>query len=482
MAYDSVYIRVFAPITPATMAALQFTIPADQITDFTVDPTEGAADDMFEIAGKQATVTILDTGQFGSWVHNKQVNVNYPDYMNSVVLVNDTETNVPIIKGVVRLRNIKSDYEDGTVTIVISDALDVYIDQARKTMHTFTADQSGWSRDSIEDRTLYDLLHEPIKNLSLGMSQVTLDYIVEPSYISQSMALENYSNNLSELTYPILGILSTTKIKDVKWVPSAGLFYVNIMVILNINGTVFNVYSEFYKISKEGNQVTYHNSFFGQYSSPVNVVYGVGDLFVDGNTLQYSGSPIVFTLSNPTESATNGTGDETVTLYFDGDTLKTTYPLVLETLHFKEGEISYAQILDAFLTANRLHISAHPVTGLTVKNSVLSGGIELTGGYSMNEADIIDLKRVGINADVTNIASSLSPCIFADNIITAVEDIYREQIARLAVKLTFMMPESYYTLFEVFGVIFIMNRTYLITLLGYPKDGFIDCEVIGEWN
>ena len=177
---------------------LLFSIEPDDLIDWDISAKQGAADNISEIYGRTATITLLKEGDFGNLINNKLINSIYPEYYDAAFQLVDTDSGASIFTGALRLEDIKHNYDNNSMTITLRDSLDIWITQARKFeytfseplyvtplvsiiaglgfSYTFSEGNSSWKIDG-EGNNLQKLMTEPVAQLALNMNQYVNDAV-----------------------------------------------------------------------------------------------------------------------------------------------------------------------------------------------------------------------------------------------------------------------------------------------------------------
>ena len=155
---------------------LLFSIEPDDLIDWDVSAKQGAADNISEIYGRTATITLLKEGDFGNFIANKLINAIYPEYYDAAFQLVDTDSGNAIFTGALRLEDIKHNYDNNSMTITLRDSLDIWITQAKKFGYTFSKGDSSWKIDG-EGNNLQKLMIEPVAQLALNMNQYVNDAV-----------------------------------------------------------------------------------------------------------------------------------------------------------------------------------------------------------------------------------------------------------------------------------------------------------------
>ena len=100
---------------------LLFSIEPDDLIDWDVSAKQGAADNISEIYGRTATITLLKEGDFGNLINNKLINAIYPEYYDAAFQLVDTDSGNAIFTGALRLEDIKHNYDNNSMTITLRD-------------------------------------------------------------------------------------------------------------------------------------------------------------------------------------------------------------------------------------------------------------------------------------------------------------------------------------------------------------------------
>jgi hypothetical protein len=492
--YKNARLSIYQSLTKVSGAdpSIAFTVSAEDIIDWNIDDKIGAADDMFEIYGRKAEIVLPYANEIKAWLQSKSVNSTYPEYMDAVLELIDNDSGIIQFRGALQIDRITHNYDSGIVTIVLSDALDLWITQARKHFFNFTDDDNWWAIEDeyLPSRSLPELLTVPLANMALGLDSFTDDFdTYSLNVVDQALVIENYGNNFSTNDNPRLTNSSGTEYPYDWYNKYVNVSYANnefklIMIWLKkytgINGSVPTYYA--------GAQIVRYNKdnlfqpIQNEWKQKVTVTLSdIINEFSSYITLLDNGSGEIIA-SGHSNSASHTEGALTWQIRFIDNIFYVSCALYMEMLRFKSGSVDYATIMLALLTANILHLYADNNGLRHVVNGALNPNYTLTGGLEIPDYDIIGQNRTGIFADIKKASSGVSALILSENFINAINSVYQAQIDSIACKLSFMLPESYYTSIELFDIISVDGYAYITTLIGYPKEGLIEIECVGEWN
>jgi hypothetical protein len=169
------------------------------------------------------------------------------------------------------------------------------------------------------------------------------------------------------------------------------------------------------------------------------------------------------------------------------DKLYVSTPLDFNEIEFSDGTKTYETIFNVLLTANILHIRANEIGIKHINYSVLNPNFIIEDGTIIPiipDDDIVNQTRDGALIEVNTMSSVLSNAANGNNIANAIKYIYRIAFTAISCKLSFSLPDYYYndTNIEIFKTIQVDGYNYILTNIGYPKDGLIDIECLGSWN
>jgi len=493
MLYDSVRLDIYTPLaaTAPQAAPLLFSIETAKILDYKIDDDVYLQDEAFAIRGRMATVTTLWEEQTQAWLQTKSICTIYPEYLDAIVDIVDTETNIILFRGAVQIQDIDHDYDKRTVTLRLRDSIDIWITQAKK--YYYTTKEGGSTCGLIEgDISLLTLLYMPTQYLLKGMSNVipsyTETYNTSETVQDLPMDIEGYNNDFSS------------------WVPmlNGALFNANYEAKYRVvqYDTDFNIFHcDFVHIFEASGQFCYRVLKVTFDETPLLQPKFVGYIEMVQTTAARLAGYLETLISSPGYLAnvyvTNGhvevvdsygasrtvNGDQ-YGVAISGDRIYITCPYNVKILQITDGKHSYADLAYALFTANALGMGYTSDGQRFIINSMLSDTLDFTGGTALSNDYIINQKRTGILADLSKLDSALSPAKYGTNLMNALKNIFSRRFATIGVVLTFQAPEVYRhngTL-QITGKIVIDGRTYVITKVSYPDKGLVDVECIGEWE
>ena len=493
MAYTNAKLDVYSALTKVdgSEPTLLFSVSGAELIDWDIDAKVCAADNIFEIAGRKASLSISNDGEFAGWIATKSICAEYPEYMDAVLQIVDIDTGMVQFTGALPMNNIDSVFDEGIVNIKIVDSLDIWITQAKKYSFNFTdsPNYNYWELNGIR-RDLVTLMNEPVNNLAMGLSDTYEIYTaLTPLQVdSIHLVIENYADDFS--TWQVPEDLGRPwawqgKFIHVKYVNN--LFVVSIRqfialgVINNPSAWTYIWRAKTFRFDQDNMFQPLYNAddnnsrpyTFAQLRQAFYPFYGAGNITSNNGVIE---------IANTSTSAQTTIAGSLYKMEFVDDNVRATSPFYFNKLLFNVGSVQYGVILNAMITANLFYLYALPEGVKIIGNSVLSPSNTFTGGTAIADTEIFDQKRSGIFYDLKTITSGLQNVKFSDNLMTAILSIYQDSLSRISCKLSFQLVDTYYATLNLFDKIIIDSRTYIVTLIGYPKDGFIDIECIGEWN
>lgn len=500
--YHSIVIDVYKSITMVDPQSYQqpdldFTIPNEQITDWHIDPQRGSAEDIFEIYGNSAQLSILKTGDFAAWITQKSINPDYPDYMNAVIHIKNASTNEIIFAGALPLEFIEHDYDENLMSITIIDALNIWIREARKHHYAF---EDGIYRKSCAfvpshpvNLSVSDVLERPVKNLAWGLNQF-YETFTEPDPIIANdypLIIDGYSDDFRQWQMDLPnGLYGGWQ----AFVPILKYYaddrYFNVILLHAYRGGVTNDSSTWYWRYRIKTIRIYANAMFQPmmiYEHLSEPVFSPAALRAQltqmvNNPILIDGGLLIF--DEPASLTVNIDGFDYAIAAVDSDGntfIEISCPISMQEVFFS-GRISYDKIMLAMLTANQLSLRTQPNGLKLITNNVAL--VPQTSALDIPDSVIVNQRRTGINADITRIASALTVAAGTDNMIGAIQDSYRNAMESLSCRLVFSLLDSYYTntAIDIFKIIKIDGYNYTITSIAYPQDGIFEVEAVGHWN
>ena len=497
MAYDNAKLIVYSSLTKldGIDPPVSFTVQPEDFIDWKIDAKQGAADDIFEIYGRKATLRLPYEGEIAGWIAQKTVNARYPEYMDAVLVIADSDTNIALFKGALRIDNIKHDYDKRVVEIILSDALDIWITQAKKWAFTFNEEDSNrnsWGLDSAVNYNNFSrLLWFPVQNMALGLDDYEFD--IDPYGLpisDQELILENYDNDFSTREYPILA----SNGQEYPYIWKAKLInvvytYYDFRVIMywqtcyDLGLTLPRFFTRCKKWIFPKDNLFQPSSYEADSQWSLSRDQGV-DIrgWLSTNEDQNTPDDVPMTGFDLHTSASYTDGANTWTLSFIDDKFYVDFPFYFRNLLFKNGAQDYTSIALALITANLLYLYADNNGTKRLVNSLVNPNYELIGGMAIPDTHIINQQRSGLFGDLTRVSKGTAPILYSQNLINALNTAYQEQLAKIACKLSFSLPDYYYSEIDIFDLISIDGYTYIVTLISSPNNGIIDVDCAGEWN
>lgn len=532
MAYTNFRLDVYRSLT-STMPSVAFSIMTDEIIDLTITPHSAAADDVFEVYGRFATITLLRTGNTAQWLLNKNPSSAHPEYIDAAIQIRDLDTGRNEFSGALRMDRITHIEDSAYLQIVLSDAMDIWITEAKKTEHTFTGAIGGnlCSFDGLTDDVMIalkimadldpdeerdfnplmvkrDLMDKPVSDFSIGMNQSSVPSL-PTEYIQvthQRINLEEYDNDFSKWIAQSSGQKVTWQqyFSYVGYDFTTKVCYLGMVHVWRVGNsasdyrysykqkvwkfTVYNLLQPYHFVNVEVPPAMTLNQVW----NALVLVFGSlpdgsANLYRDNNKLAlHTPMPQAF------EHTINGYvyGLRMSALDNNGrwntDLIDVTLPINFNTIAFREGSHDCASIANAMFIANILHLSCDHNGIKQVRAGVLNPKNDFSAGYRVPDEDIIGQQRSGLFGDLNRIASALRIVKNSDALISIINNLFREQLAKISCRISFSLPDEYYenSAIRIHKNIKLdsSERAYIITSVSYPNNGLIDIECVGEWN
>ena len=482
---------------------LLFSIEPDDLIDWDVSAKQGAADNISEIYGRTATITLLKEGNFNNLINNKLVNSIYPEYYDAAFQLVDTDSGNAIFTGALRLEDIKHNYDSNSMTITLRDSLDIWITQAKKFKYTFSEGNSSWKIEG-EGNNLQKLMTEPVAQLALNMNQYVNDAVGSLGMYIQDLqiTLEDHNELYGwQLPYLIGGYTNLWQgfYTHIYYLSETDSFYVLFLHTWRwggVNNWVWQYQMERFLFHPENLLQPYQKLTFISKEIINHVTYYILIALLLGNTgatiewaeeqhnypyLIVNGvhSVIINKDYNDYKMAIEKVGEQ--------DKLYVSTPLDFNEIEFSDGTKTYETIFNVLLTANILHIRANEIGIKHINYSVLNPNFIIEDGTIIPiipDDDIVNQTRDGALIEVNTMSSVLSNAANGNNIANAIKNIYLNAFTAISCKLSFSLPDYYYNeeYMEIFKTIQVDGYNYILTNIGYPKDGLIEIECLGSWN
>jgi hypothetical protein len=476
---------------------LLFSVEPDDLIDWDISAKQGAADNISEIYGRTATITLLKEGDFGNLIANKLKNAIYPEYYDAAFQLVNTDSGASIFTGALRLEDIKHNYDNNSMTITLRDSLDIWITQARKFGYTFSEGDSSWKIDG-EGNNLQKLMTEPVAQLALNMNQYVNDAVGSLGMYIQDLQItledhnELYGWQLPYITGSYTNLWQGFYTHIYYQTDSFYVLFLHTFRWGGANNWLFQYQMERFLFHPDNLLQPYSKqAFISNPRTSDGFNYDIASLLGD------TGASITWATDNNNYPyiIVNGVHSVTVTIndndykmeiekVGEQDKLYVSTPLDFNEIEFSDGTKTYETIFNVLLTANILHIRANEIGIKHINYSVLNPNFIIEDGTIIPDDDIVNQTRDGALLDVNTIASILNNAANGDNIANAIKYIYRIAFTAISCKLSFSLPDYYYNeeYMEIFKTIQIDDYNYILTNIGYPKDGLIEIECLGSWN
>lgn len=484
----------------------------DEIMHWSIDSKQSATEDLFEIYGRRAKIEFFRDSPLGKWLKTKRQSTIYPEYYDAAFRLYNADTGEAVFTGALPIEHVKHTWNDDTVEITIVDALHIWITQSRKHTHQFgnnVAENYWYLEDDEEyDRTLAKLMDYPVSELALGMNTHTINITApELGVVDYSVVFDHYRDDLysweNNWNGPILDDSSVIYKKYLWYVvfdESELKYKVALAYIFRANNTYIppwivrhvrfefdydNLFYPSFELAEGPYGDWIHTSV--RYRTASQVRDHLRNLVFPGQTIGGVDHHIEATLPH-TASYTSEDGwfsSITVEEKDDGTVpILVTYTGTFNKMHFKSGSRTYEAIAHSLITMNALMVTADEYGIKHITNSALNPGIDINapGALIIPDDTIIDQQRDGTLADAARSFTRLSVFIGHEVMQEAILRHYRGMIKRIACRLSFSLPDSYYNQLDIFQLISIDGYNYIVTSISYPEDGFIDVQAVGEWN
>ena len=492
MAYNRLRVEIYNSLirNGSIEPSVLFYISEDELLECKIDEKQGSADDIFEIYGRKATITAIYAGSLKGWIQSKPISTVYPEYLDAYISILDIDTGIIQFVGAIRYDSISHDYDANTVSMTISDALDIWITQAKKYNYKFgeTEANNYWALEDYYN-SVHKLLTEPVSQLAYALRSYVSIYSGNTTLSANDIQIDinGYNNDFSQWQNPYptspwswkahySHIQATSENKLLLTL----LFIVRYGAINSPSDWAWQTVSMNISFSPDNmfQPIIWNSTISEPNLTPTTIktawknVFGADNITIDGGTV----------IINTQQSATLTIGSDSYMLRFADNKAYATFPIRNDKLFFSSGTQTYDRILYAMLTANLLYCYTSDGGYKIITNSTFSNVRTISSGTVIANTAIINQKRSGFVPDINKLTDGVSPLLQAKNLETAIKEIYQERLSTLACRLEFSFPESYYQGLDIFQIINIDSQDYIITSISYPYDGIIDVECVGEWN
>lgn len=487
---------------------LSFVVEPDDVIDFDISPEMGAADDLFEIYGRNAKFVLSREGEFGDFMASKKANALYPHYLDTIVDVINVNTGELIMRGAVPLEFISYDYNKNLSTITIIDAISIWVREARNTYFEF-ASEGNYNRSVCIDPTIthpFDfskLMGDPVQGMGRGLGAVATAVPADIGISSVNdlrIFADGYNDDFRQwqIPHPEANWSWRSYVPQVNYDEDGKCFVVVFVIIVRygvINDSLSWQYQAKIKsfklpIGAMLQPVIITDRETSLVVNPAILMAGIGAIWGQEN-ITITGNKYEPIIINNRRYMSKTINYETYAVEIVDIANRTeihiTSPIRMKTVFFKAGRVSYDRILHAMLTINGLTIKRKEGSVQLIKSIVSPDYFD---GGAADLSDPIDLTATGTYADINRLTSSVDIVVASDNVKRAISSVYGDTLKRIATKFRFYAPaylsewRNYAPFSLVAFFVFGSNTTrkILITQRSYPENGVFLVEGVAEWD
>lgn len=520
-------LKIYSYVTPWSIIPpghsqneLTYTIGDDCLYEWDLDDKHVNGADFFEITGRQSTLTMFYHGNAKLWVDSLiRASDYFSDYIDNEFILFDSDSNKNVMRGFMKVSDIKVSELDGTINVTLRDKLDVAIDILKKikVKVEVTDDilndpdlclQNGviiadYTKSTYGVRYYYPF--DPNGNNRSIDSILTSNLFFMQSWGIHYNELENYSEYAEGIKFSVPGYddsFAIWKPREIEGIHQSSMtLEVSTCMIYPVYSTLSTRYDVYLLKIWSGvlGSVTFYELRALTYSidvsnrwQPYNVRYGTNSTSILGSQALYNYlttkklwpsqllaqenlSP-VYELDIGSEghlsfSPTLGTFTMDGVVNFDGG-------------YIKNGEYALSDILKTIMTGYRLSIWYDSNDYIMYMGRAL---ISRDASQTILESDpVLDhlnctkFDRTGNLFDQDSLFSSLDCLISADNMISALRAAYRSIIGSFSVLLDVEAEESIYNQYELMKRVNVQNKPYYVIKLSEPVNGFFSMQLVGK--
>ena len=490
------YRLIYWPYTGDTTAIF------DDLIDIDITPLNANTDDLFSFSGRKCTITMpYDATARSVFFDNDDPNVVYPDYMRGQFdlrdLDNPDDDDALVFCGMAKLEFIEIDELRSEIKIRLSDALDVWIDIAKRTDFTIPEGdvKTIAMRAASGDYTVVDFMQEIMIGMPIQMQLIDLFNFL-PIYAQNILLLfDQYQRNFTRwLMFDSDWDSSMTPDQITKyiWIDTEGFIRISIVAIARqissgqwltgataeirywstkisqsnpfqpveeLSGYVRNIIAEPVlksRLKKEWLFPASEFSYIDNMDLSENAQY-TGSFLPRNESLQFGDNEIIFPLND---------------IIFSGD-------LELDPVTIHAGSYNYAKILRAMMMANRLTVFSGS-DAITIKQHLIDPTADTSDPIVVSDDDITHLQIRGTMGNM-NTLDDISALGGARALIVPLQQIYRDILGNFRKQIRFSLRSSIANNLQMFSKLQISGRIYFVTSIAHPDiDGTTEIIAIGE--
>lgn len=474
----------------------------DDLIDVDITPLNANTDDLFSFSGRKCTITMpYDKTARSVFFDNDDPNAVYPDYMRGQFdlrdLDNPDDDDALVFRGMAKLEFIEIDELRSEIKIRLSDALDVWIDIAKRTDFTIPEGdvKTIAMRVGSGDYTVVDFMREIMTGFPSQMQGIDLFHFWAIYAQNVNLIFSQYANDFMQ--WPTNSSLSSTAMFASQfgayvWQTDLEVIKITLFCVFRENRNEWEAFQRA-EIRAWSAKVYLANPFqpIEEDSGYIRNIMNEADLKIRISLAQLYPASILNQIDglDLSKSPLYG-GDELPfepfyaaetnhSIGYANDVFNYSGYIQLDPVTIPPGSYNYAKILRAMIMANRLAVFSGP-DAITIKQHLIDPTADTLEATAISDDDITHLQIRGTLGKM-NTLDDISALGGARALIVPLQQIYRNMLGNFRKQISFSVRSSIANNLQMFSKISIGGKVYFVTSIGYPNDnGTTDIIAIGE--
>lgn len=471
----------------------------DDLIDVDITPLNANTDDLFSFSGRKCTIKMpYDDNAKSLFYDDDNPNALYPDYMRGqfdLVDLDDPGDSL-VFRGMAKLEFIEIDELSSEIKLRLSDALDVWIDIAKRTDFTIPEGdvKTVAMRVGSGDYTVVDFMREIMTGFPSQMLDIDLFHFLAIYAQNVNLIFSQYANDFMQ--WQTNSNLSSTamfasQFGAYMWQTELDVIKITLFWVFreNINDWGAGQRAEirawsakvylanpFQPIEEEAgyirniiNEADLKLRITSAQLYPANILNQINGLDLSRSPL-YGGDDLPF---EPFYTTSDNS------LSYANDIFNFTGFIQLDPVTIPAGSYNYAKILRAMMIANRLAVFSGS-DAITIKQHLIDPTADTSTPIVVSDDDITHLQIRGTLGKM-NTLDDISALGGARALIVPLQQIYRDILGNFRKQIRFAVRSSIANNMQMFSKLQISGRIYFVTSIAHPDiDGTTEIIAIGE--
>lgn len=471
----------------------------DDLIDVDITPLNANTDDLFSFSGRKCTIKMpYDDNAKSLFYDGDNPNAIFPDYMRGqfdLVDLDDPGDSL-VFRGMAKLEFIEIDELRSEIKLRLSDALDVWIDIAKRT--DFTVPEGDVKTIAMRvgsgDYTVVDFMQEIMTGFPNQMRDINLFHFLAIYAQNVNLIFNQYANDFWQ--WQTNSSLSSTYMFPSQfgayvWQTELDIIKITLFWVFRENRNVWEAFQRA-EIRAWSAKVYLSNPFqpIEEDSGYIRNIINEADLKLRIRLAQLYPANILNQIDGLDLSKSPSYGGDDLpfepfyaapphSIGYANDGFNYSGYIQLDPVTIPPGSYNYAKILRAMIMANRLAVFSGP-DAITIKQHLIDPTADTLEATAIPDDDITHLQIRGTLGKM-NTLDDISALGGARALIVPLQQIYRNILGNFRKQISFSVRSNIANNLQIFSKISIGGKVYFVTSIGYPNDnGTTDIIAIGE--